>query len=43
MIKPHPLTCLFSSSYQLTKLTPEQCDYLSVTAEGPFKAEAYRY
>jgi adenosylhomocysteinase len=28
---------------KLTKLTKEQCDYLNVKPEGPFKAENYRY
>lgn len=27
----------------LTKLTPEQADYLSVDVEGPFKSDTYRY
>ena len=28
---------------KLTKLTPEQADYISVNVEGPYKPEAYRY
>jgi len=28
---------------KLTKLTPEQADYLGVPQEGPYKAEHYRY
>ena len=28
---------------KLTKLTPEQADYLGVPVDGPFKAEHYRY
>jgi adenosylhomocysteinase len=28
---------------KLTKLTPEQADYLGVPAEGPFKPDYYRY
>ncbi|WP_421730151.1 adenosylhomocysteinase [Brevundimonas sp.] len=28
---------------KLTKLTPEQADYISVSTEGPFKPEHYRY
>jgi len=28
---------------KLTQLTPEQSEYLGVSAEGPFKAEIYRY
>jgi len=28
---------------KLTKLTPEQADYLGVPVEGPYKAEHYRY
>ncbi|MCL2132521.1 MAG: adenosylhomocysteinase [Lentimicrobiaceae bacterium] len=28
---------------QLTKLTPEQADYIGVNADGPYKAEHYRY
>src|SRR5258705_5916564 len=28
---------------KLTKLTPDQADYLSVPAEGPYKPEHYRY
>lgn len=28
---------------KLTKLTPEQADYIGVSQEGPFKAEHYRY
>jgi adenosylhomocysteinase len=28
---------------KLTKLTPEQADYIGVTVEGPFKPDAYRY
>ena len=28
---------------KLTKLTPEQAEYLGVPVEGPFKAEYYRY
>ena len=27
----------------LTKLTPEQADYIGVPVEGPYKAEHYRY
>jgi adenosylhomocysteinase len=27
----------------LTKLRPEQAEYIGVTVEGPFKAEMYRY
>ncbi|ORY06465.1 S-adenosyl-L-homocysteine hydrolase [Basidiobolus meristosporus CBS 931.73] len=30
-------------SVELTKLTPVQAEYLSVSAEGPFKPEHYRY
>ncbi len=28
---------------KLTRLTPEQADYLGVPAEGPFKPDYYRY
>ena len=28
---------------KLTKLTPEQSEYLGVPVEGPFKPENYRY
>ncbi len=28
---------------KLTKLTPEQAEYINVTVEGPFKPEYYRY
>ena len=28
---------------KLTKLTPDQAEYLSVPAEGPYKPEHYRY
>jgi adenosylhomocysteinase len=28
---------------KLTKLTPEQADYLGVSIDGPFKSEHYRY
>jgi len=28
---------------KLTKLTPEQADYIGVSAEGPFKTDHYRY
>ncbi|MCX6276887.1 MAG: adenosylhomocysteinase [Bacteroidetes bacterium] len=28
---------------KLTRLTPEQADYLGVNADGPYKAEHYRY
>ena len=28
---------------KLTKLTPEQAVYIGVSAEGPFKADHYRY
>ena len=28
---------------RLTKLTPEQADYIGVKPEGPYKPEAYRY
>ena len=28
---------------KLTKLTPEQAEYIGVTQEGPFKPETYRY
>ena len=28
---------------KLTKLTPEQADYIGVPAEGPYKPEHYRY
>ena len=28
---------------KLTKLTPEQADYIGVQVEGPYKAEMYRY
>jgi len=28
---------------KLTKLTPEQAAYIGVSAEGPFKADHYRY
>jgi hypothetical protein len=28
---------------KLTKLTPKQAAYINVPAEGPFKAEGYRY
>jgi adenosylhomocysteinase len=27
----------------LTKLSKDQADYISVTPEGPYKPEAYRY
>ena len=28
---------------KLTKMSKEQADYISVTPEGPFKPDAYRY
>ena len=28
---------------KLTKLSKDQADYISVTPEGPYKPEAYRY
>jgi adenosylhomocysteinase len=28
---------------KLTKLRPEQADYIGVAIEGPYKPEAYRY
>jgi adenosylhomocysteinase len=28
---------------KLTKLTPDQAEYLSVPVEGPYKPEHYRY
>ena len=28
---------------KLTKLTPEQADYIGVKVEGPYKPEHYRY
>jgi adenosylhomocysteinase len=28
---------------KLTKLTPKQAEYIGIPAEGPFKAEHYRY
>ena len=28
---------------KLTKLTPEQAEYIGVTVEGPYKPEHYRY
>jgi adenosylhomocysteinase len=28
---------------KLTKLTPEQAEYISVSADGPYKADHYRY
>ena len=28
---------------KLTRLTPEQADYIGVKVEGPYKAEMYRY
>jgi adenosylhomocysteinase len=28
---------------RLTRLTPEQAEYIGVEAAGPFKPEAYRY
>ena len=28
---------------KLTKLTPEQAEYINVPVEGPFKPEYYRY
>jgi adenosylhomocysteinase len=28
---------------KLTKLTPEQAEYIGVPAEGPYKPEHYRY
>ena len=27
----------------ITKMTPEQADYIKVPVEGPFKPEAYKY
>lgn len=27
----------------LTRLTPEQADYINVTADGPFKSDSYKY
>ncbi|MCK4939762.1 MAG: adenosylhomocysteinase, partial [Rhodospirillaceae bacterium] len=27
----------------LTKLSPEQAEYIGVTVEGPFKPDSYRY
>jgi adenosylhomocysteinase len=34
---------LGSLGVKLTKLTPEQADYIGVPAEGPYKADHYRY
>jgi len=28
---------------KLTKLSPEQADYINVSVDGPFKPEHYRY
>jgi len=28
---------------KLTKLTPEQAEYIGVKVEGPYKADHYRY
>jgi adenosylhomocysteinase len=28
---------------KLTRLTPEQAEYIGVTIEGPYKPEHYRY
>jgi len=28
---------------KLTKLTPQQADYIGVSVDGPYKAEQYRY
>lgn len=28
---------------QLTKLTPEQAEYLGISIEGPYKSDHYRY
>ena len=28
---------------ELTTLTPEQAEYLDISAEGPYKPEYYRY
>ena len=28
---------------RLTRLTPEQCDYIGVPADGPYKPDPYRY
>ena len=28
---------------KLTKLTPKQAEYLGISADGPYKAENYRY
>jgi adenosylhomocysteinase len=28
---------------RLTELTPDQADYLGISAEGPFKSDHYRY
>jgi adenosylhomocysteinase len=28
---------------KLTKLTPEQADYIGVPVEGPYKVDHYRY
>ena len=28
---------------KLTKLTKEQADYISVSVDGPYKSELYRY
>jgi len=28
---------------KLTKLKPEQADYIGVPLEGPYKADTYRY
>ena len=28
---------------KLTRLTPEQADYIDVPIEGPFKSDGYRY
>jgi adenosylhomocysteinase len=28
---------------ELTKLTPEQAEYLSISVDGPYKPEHYRY
>jgi adenosylhomocysteinase len=28
---------------KLTKLTPEQADYIGVKVEGPYKSDHYRY
>ena len=40
--KPTPVS-LEKLGVKLTKMTPEQADYIGVDLDGPYKPEHYRY